>query len=107
MPHTIEVRDAGYVTVLCLEDMMRLIDDRMGPEFRTALEEMNSWEREDEMEEEHMRELDEVREQYRGVIQGLREESEQLAELIRAPSLDRKKISAVAGKIGSITWRAL
>lgn len=107
MPHTIEVKDCGYETALGLRDMMRLIDDRMGPEFRSALEEMISEEHSDEMEEDHQRELDQIRDYYHGVILELREESEQLAELIRAPRLDRKKISSAAGRIGIITRREL
>ena len=111
MAHVIEVAGKNK-KVFCLRDMMELIDENMGQEFTTSLQEMLSetYAKESEwavIEEEHRKELDEIRDHYHGVISEIHEESKQLSDLIRAAKLDRKAISSCAGRIGTITWRAL
>ena len=111
MVYTIEINEE-VKTVFCLRDMIELIDENMGQEFRGTLQEMLSetYAKESEwavIEEEHRKELDEIREHYHSVISEIHEESKQLSDLIRAAKLDRKSISACAGRIGTITWRAL
>lgn len=53
------------------------------------------------------KEMQAEREEFRGVIYEIREQSEILAGLISEPKYDRKKISAAAGRIGVITWENL
>ena len=111
MVYTVEINGKVY-TVFSLRDMMELIDECMGNEFRTILEEMLSetYAKESEwavIEEEHRKQLDEIREHYHDVISEIHEESKQLSDLIRAQRLDRSAISHLAGRIGTITWRAL
>lgn len=111
MAHVIEVKGKAAV-VLGLKDLMELIDQHMGMEFRTALEETLSetyaseykWA---QIEREHRSELEEIREHYHNVIRDIRDQSEELAELIREKRLNRNAISKCAGKIGTITWREL
>ena len=111
MAKVIEVKGNNMV-VLGLKDMLELIDEHMGSEFRISFEEMLSetyasgseWA---SIELEHRRELDETREHYRSVISGIRVLSEELACLIRERHLDRSEISRCAGKIGTITRREL
>ena len=110
MVYTVEINGKVY-TVFSLRDMMELIDECIGNEFRTILEEMLSetYAKESEwavIEEEHRKELDEFREHYHKVISEIHEESKQLSDLIRAQRLDRSAISNCAGRIGTITWRA-
>ena len=112
MAHVIGIKGGGYATIFSLEDLLGLVETHMGTEVCDTFGEMLSdkyaddaeWET---IEAEHRRELDEIRGHYHNVILSLRNESEQLAELIRAPRLDRKKISSLAGRIGIITWREL
>ena len=111
MAYTIEINEE-VKTVFCFRDMMELIEDRMGMEFRTALQEMLSetYAKESEwavIEEEHKKELEEIREHYHGVIVDIRDQAEMLSELIRAQRLNRSAISSCAGRIGTITWREL
>ena len=108
---TVEINGEVY-TVLGIKDMMELIDQHMGAEFRTALQEMLSetYAKESEwavIEEEHKKELEEIREYYHGVIVDIRDQAEMLSELIRAQRLNRSAISSCAGRIGTITWREL
>ena len=111
MAYTIEINEE-VKTVFCLRDMLELIDQHLGMEFRIALEEMLSetYAKESEwavIEEEHRKQLDEIREHYHDVISEIHEESKQLSDLIRTQRLDRSAISRCAGRIGTITWRAL
>ena len=111
MVYTVEINGKVY-TVFSLRDMMELIDECIGNEFRTILEEMLSetYAKESEwavIEEEHRKELDGIREYYHNVITEIHEESKQLSDLIRAQRLDRRAISSCAGRIGTITWREL
>lgn len=111
MAHVIEVKGKAAV-VIGLKDMMELIDQHMGPDFLTALEETLSeiyasefeWA---QIEREHRSELEEIREHYHNVIRDIRDQSEELAELIREKRLNRNAISKCAGKIGTLTWREL
>lgn len=112
MAHVITINGGGTETVFSLEDLMELVDEHLGMDARRALEEMLSDTYADEqeweaIEEEHKKELDEIREHYHSVILELREQSEILANLISAELLDRGAISNCAGKIGTITWREL
>lgn len=111
MVYTVEINGKVY-TVFSLRDMMELIDECIGNEFRTILEEMLSetYAKESEwavIEEEHKKELGEIREHYHGVIVDIRDQAEMLSELIRAQRLNRSAISSCAGRIGTITWREL
>ena len=111
MAHVIEVEGRTAV-VFCLKDMMELIDQHMGPDFLTALEETLSetyasefeWA---QIEREHRTELDEIREHYHNVIRDIRDQSVEMAGLIREKRLNRNAISRCAGKIGTLTWREL
>ena len=87
MAHVFEVEGRTAV-VFCLKDMMELIDQHMGPDFLTALEETLSetyasefeWA---QIEREHRTELDEIREHYHNVIRDIRDQSVEMAGLIR------------------------
>lgn len=112
MPHVIEMKNGTKETVFGLHDIYDLIDQHAGYELRQVLEEMLSEtycpeEEYEVIEREHQRELDEIREHYHHVCEDLRDASEELANLIRAERLDRKRISNVAGRIGKVTWREL
>ena len=111
MAHVIEMKGKAAV-VFGLKDLMELIDQHMGMEFRTTLEETltETYASEFEwaqIEREHRTELDEIREHYHNVIRDIRDQSEELAELIREKRLNRNAISRCAGKIGTLTWREL
>lgn len=111
MAHVIEVKGKAVV-VFGLKDLMELIDQHMGMEFRTTLEETltETYASEYEWAEilrEHHSELDEIREHYHNVIRDIRDQSEELVGLIREKRLNRNAISKCAGKIGTLTWREL
>ena len=48
-----------------------------------------------------------VEEKYQNILRDLNELSQDLEKEIRKPKLDRYKISTIAGKIGTETWRHL
>lgn len=90
------------------DDFLRLAEERMGTDASRWLEAKLSEVQEardcaDGMEKDMERE----REEFRGVIREIREQSEILAGLISEPRPDRKKISQAVGRIGVITWKYL
>ncbi len=117
MPEIVEIKcgadsSKGYEPVVSLEDLLYLIDRHMGREFCKCLEEMLSEKYAEDseriaLEEQMSRELDQIRDYYHSVLCDLRELSEELAGLIQAARLDRRKISTVAGEIGRKTWEEL
>lgn len=112
MAHVIKMPDGKTDTIFGLDDAFDLIEQYAGNELRQVLEELLSETycpevAYEEIEREHQKELDEIREHYHHVCEDLRDASEELANLIRAERLDRKKISNVAGRIGKVTWREL
>ena len=108
MADVIKLADGSIHTVFDLKDMLELIDTHLGDEVRRWLEEYLA---EDDdlagyatcLEEE----IQGYRDHHREVMNSLRTESETIACLIREKEIDRKKLSAAAGQIGTITWREL
>lgn len=110
MVSLLELTNGRYEIVMDIDDFLEIVDDMMGREARVWLSSyldqtyMSDHEYEMVMEE-CEKEVKNVHEHYRNILKDLRELSEQLAVLIRAQHPDRRKISAVAGKIGMLTWR--
>ena len=110
MAHVLKMADGKNEVVLGFRDFCELVDTYMGTEARAWLEEYlsDAYGEDDELafiEDEHRKELDGLREHFRGVISEIREQSELLAGLIRTPEIDRNAVSRCCGKIGTITWR--
>ena len=108
MAHTIELTDGSIHLISSERDMLDLVDEHMGYEARTAIEEILS---EHDQDGDYIEELEDdlkgVREHHKEVMEELRKLSEEIAGLIREKEIDRKKLSAVAGEIGILTWREL
>ena len=112
MAHVLKLKDGRTEVLMDLRDFCGLTDEYMGTDAKEWLEEYlaDTYGEEEElaaMEEEHQKELDGIREHYHGVLEELRGQSEILAGLIRQPEIDRKAVSACAGKIGTVTWREM
>ncbi len=104
MAAMINIPGSGTEIVNNLEDFLRLMEEHMGVEARQCLGEL-IFER--YIVHPYEREIEELREHYTGILRDLRELSEEMANLIQAKTLNRKKISSVAGEIGRITWENL
>ena len=108
MADVIKLADGSIHTVFDLRDVLELIDARLGDGARKWLEEYLT---EDDglagyatcLEEE----IQGHKEHHQEVMERLRTESETIACLIREKEIDRKKLSAAAGRIGIITGREL
>ena len=108
MATTITMPDGKNETVFDLDDLLRLMEERMGYEARKLLEE---WIQPDSDAEEYIRFLEKEVEAQKArrmdAMKALRKQSETIAELIREKDIDRVKLSHAAGAIGMITWREL
>ena len=106
MADVLELSDGSIHTVFDIRDVMELIDTHVGNEVRRWLEEYLT---EDDDLGDYVSDLEKevegVRAHHREVMNSLRAESEKIACLIREKEIDRKQLSTVAGRIGTITWR--
>lgn len=107
MAQIITLRNGRNETLFSLCDAYLLIEEHMGADFRSALEELTD-------EEYHLSDYAElekncsaVREHHRAVMRSLRHQSEVIAELICQETIDRTELSEAAGEIGAITWKEL
>ena len=107
MPSVIQLKSGKTETVFDLEDLLRLVEQHMGDDTRRLLEELTSPEDDDaaeyiaNLEKENQR----LRDHHHEVMTELRSLSESEARLIQEKEIDRKTLSTVVGKIGTITWR--
>ena len=106
MPSVIQLKSGKTETVFDLEDVLRLVELHMGDDTRRLLEELTAPEDDAaeyiaDLENENQR----LRDHHHEVMTELRSLSESEARLIREKEIDRKALSSVAGKIGTITWR--
>ena len=106
MPSVIQLKSGKTETVFDLEDLLRLVEQHMGDDTRRLLEELTAPEDDAaeyiaDLEKENHR----LRDHHHEVMTELRSLSESEARLIQEKEIDRKALSAVAGKIGTITWR--
>ena len=108
MPNVIQLKAGQTETVFDLEDLLRLVEQCMGSETRYLLEELTAPEEDDadyiaDLEKENQQ----LRDHHHEVMVELRKLSETEARLIQEKEIDRKALSTVAGKIGTITWREI
>lgn len=106
MPSVIQLKSGKTETVFDLEDLLRLVEQHMGDDTRRLLEELTAPEDDAaeyiaDLEKENQR----LRDHHHGVMTELRSLSETEARLIQEKEIDRKALSTVVGKIGTITWR--
>ena len=106
MPSVIQLKSGKTETVFDLEDLLRLVAQHMGDDTRRLLEELTAPEDDAaeyiaDLEKENQR----LRDHHHGVMTELRSLSETEARLIQEKEIDRKALSTVVGKIGTIIWR--
>ena len=108
MPSVIKLKSGQCETVFDLEDLLRLVEQCMGSETRYLLEELTAPEDNDaDYITDLEKEIQKLRDHNHEVMVELRELSETEAQLIQEKEIDRKALSAVVGKIGTITWREI
>ncbi len=108
MADVILLPDGSRQIISGMQDIVALVDTYLGYEARRELEELLSEQDQDAGYIDDLEaELKGVREHHRGVMEALREQSETIASLIREKEIDRKRLSAAAGTIGTITWREI
>ncbi len=110
MGQIIELKDGTEETVMRLEDMLDLIEDHMGSDFRYALEDYYSEKYEDTEELEQIIKENEtvielLGESHKKIMAELSDEVSKLSGLIQVKDLDRGAISNTLGAISGITWK--
>ena len=105
MAYTVALKTGGSVTVFGMQDILELIEEYIGTEARWWLEEWIREINDESYAEELEKENKGLCEHHKEVMEELREKSEIIAGLIREKEINRKKLSAVAGQIGIITYR--
>ena len=108
MANVIQLKTGQCETIFDLEDLLRLVEQHMGDETRRLLEELtappdDNAEYIEQLEQENR----ELRDHHHAVMRELRTLSETEAQLIQEREIDRRALSTVAGKIGTITWREI
>ena len=108
MADVVKLIDGSNCIVFGLKDLLELIDEHLGDDARSWLEEYLAESNDNgEYIEDLEAELKGAKDHHREVMEELRRQSETLAGLIRKKEIDRKKLSEAAGIIGSITWREM
>ena len=108
MPNVIQLKTGQTETVFDLEDLLRLVEQCMGSETRYLLEELTAPEDNDaDYIADLEKEIQKLRDHHHEVMVELRKLSETEARLIQEKEIDRKALSTLAGKIGTITWREI
>ena len=108
MANVIWLKSGQTETVFDLEDLLRLVEEHMGDETRRLLEELTAPEDDDtEYIADLEKEIQKLRDHHHEVMTELRSLSETEARLIQEKEIDRKTLSTIAGKIGTITWREI
>lgn len=108
MPNVIQLKTGQTETVFDLEDLLRLVEQYMGSETRCLLEELTASEDNDaDYIADLEKEIQKLRDHHHEVMVELRKLSETEARLIQEKEIDRKALSTLAGKIGTITWREI
>lgn len=106
MANVITLPDGRNETIFDERDFMDVLERYMGSEARLWLED---WLGENDDVADYIgdleKEADGLRAHHKEVMAELRTHSETIAKLIREKEIDRKALSAEAGKIGCITWR--
>ena len=108
MANVIWLKSGQTETVFDLEDLLRLVEEYMGDETRRLLEDFTA-PPEDQTEYIDYLEAEnrQLRDHHHEVMTELRSLSETEARLIQEKEIDRKALSTIAGKIGTITWREI
>lgn len=108
MARMIELADGSKHILMGEQDILSLVDAYMGYEARKEVEELLA---EQDLNADYIEDLEKelkaAREKHSSVMETLREESEVIADLIREKDIDRRALSAAAGRIGTITRREL
>jgi len=108
VPNVIQLKTGQTETVFDLEDLLRLVEQCMGSETRYLLEELTAPEDNDaDYIADLEKEIQKLRDHHHEVMVELRKLSETEARLIQEKEIDRKALSTLAGKIGTITWREI
>ena len=106
MANVIQLKSGQVETVFDLDGLLYLVEQHMGSDTRRLLEDSIA---EIEDPEQYISDLEKenqrLRDHHHAVMEELRSLSETEARLIQEKEIDRKALSAVAGKIGTITWR--
>ena len=108
VPSVIQLKSGKTETVFDLEGLLYLVEQYMGSEARLLLEDLITPENDDaEYIADLEKDIQKLRNHHHEVMEELRKLSETEARLIREKEIDRKALSTVAGKIGTITWREI
>lgn len=112
MTNTVTTLDKKMHVILCTEDLLTLIEEYMGYDFKEAVVQvMNEQEDMHLDDEECIKELNdecgELSKHHRKVMQDIDDIKAQLVDLISAKELDRRAISNLCGDLGMIVSREL
>ena len=108
MAQVIQLKDQSLHTVFGEQDILSLVEEKLGMEARQVLEAL-LFERSEDAEyiADLEQEAEEKKTHYLSVMRTLREQSEIIAGLISQREIDRRALSRAAGIIGITTGREL
>ena len=108
MAQVIQLKDGSLHTVFGEQDILSLVEDKLGMEVRQVLEEL-LFERSEDAEyiADLEKEAEEKKRHYISVLGALQEQSEIIAGLIVQKEIDRCALSKASGIIGTTTGREL
>lgn len=108
MAQVIQLKDGSLHTVFGEQDILSLVEEKLGIEPRQVLEALLFKRSEDaEYIADLEKEAEEKKTHYLSVMRTLREQSEIIAGLISQREIDRRALSRAAGIIGTTTGREL
>lgn len=112
MPHIIRLKDGRLTTPFGIRDVLDTVEEYAGEEVRRYLEEniLDAKELEAELEaleKEQEEELERQGDHQRALLNDIKAETENLAELLDADRLDRKKLKKGADNIWRMCYREL
>ena len=108
LPSVIQLKSGQTETVFDLDGLLYLIQKHLGDDARCLLEDyIADIEDPEQYVSDLEKEIEKLRSHHHEVMLELWALSEKEAGLIQEKEIDRKVLSTVAGKIGTITWREM
>lgn len=108
MANILALKDGSTRTVEGLDDIREIIEEELGSDIASALDDELSGLDEWEIAYQDLEgEMNGKVAHYKEVMQTLRSLSETIAGLIKEKDIDRRALSDAAGQIGVLTWKEL
>ena len=112
MAHVMELKDGRMVTVLQLKVALEIVEEYAGEEPRRYIEDYISEAEQDSLdfdaqEKYYGEQMERMEEHQRAVLNDVKEELEDVEQMLLAPRLDRKKLISAVKHIWKMVWAEL